>query len=307
MEHLFDKKNKNRVLKAVNSEMSYQKLAAPELHQFVQHWNYDDGIEPFKWIIQQKYLDKGTALCLYWMLQPDYFCQFKTEDEIKENLNHESYKLVKEIEEKYCSGYYQDENFSFNPKNEFLDENSNTKCIPQEMLVKSGGNIFERLDIEFAFLRKPNEKEFKAINTKISDAIKIIQISNPDFIFDQTDHAIQAIIESIEYWKKKDLGKIKIKNLSYLWMDCVHKKLGWDWVIWDWETGNNIGITNATKELTCLADTIINHTIDGFQQSSIIAGLYKDLEGANNFYDLKRDPYSGIGLLFSTDHLKFRE
>ncbi|MBS7232402.1 DUF4274 domain-containing protein [Flavobacterium psychroterrae] len=307
MEHLFDKKNKNRVLKAVNSEMSYQKLTAPELHQFVQHWNYDDGIEPFKWIIKQKYLDKGTALCLYWMLQPDYFCQFKTEDEIKENLNHESYKLVKEIEEKYCSGYYQDENFSFDPKNEFLDENSNTKCIPQEMLVKSGGNIFERLDIEFAFLRKPNEKEFKAINTKISDAIKIIQISNPDFIFDQTDHAIQAIIESIEYWKKKDLGKIKIQNLSYLWMDCVHKKLSWDWVIWDWETGNNIGITNATKELTCLADTIINHTIDGFQQSSIIAALYKDLEGANNFYDLKRDPYSGIGLLFSTDHLKFRE
>jgi hypothetical protein len=307
MEHLFDKKNKNRVLKAVNSEMSYQKLTAPELHQFVQHWNYDDGIEPFKWIIKQKYLDKGTALCLYWMLQPDYFCQFKTEDEIKENLNHESYKLVKEIEKKYCSGYYQDENFSFDPKNEFLDENSNTKCIPQEMLVKSVGNIFERIDIDFAFLRKPNEKEFKAINTKISDAIKIIQISNPDFIFDQTDHAIQAIIESIEYWKKKDFGKIKIKNLSYLWMDCVHKKLGWDWVIWDWETGNNIGITNATKELTCLADTIINHTIDGFQQSSIIASLYKDLAGANNFYDLKRDPYSGIGLLFSTDHLKFRE
>lgn len=307
MEELFNKKSKNRVLKAVNNEMSYQKLTTPELHQFVQNWNYDDGIEPFEWIIKQKYLDKGTALCLYWMLQPDYFCRFESEAEIKEDINYETYQLVKEIEQRYVSGFYTDQNFSFDPKEEFLDEYSNTKCIPREMLVKSPGIVFERQDIEFAFLRKLNEKELKTINTKIADAIKIIQISNSDFIYNQPDDAVKAIIESIEYWKEKELGKVKINNLSYLWMDSVHKKYKWDWIIWDWETGNNIGITNTTKELTCLADTIIKHTIDGFQESSIIYDLYEDLAGANNFYDLKRDPYSGIGLLFSTDHLKFRE
>lgn len=303
----FNKKNKNRVLKAVNSEMSYKKLTAPELHQFVQHWNYDDGIEPFNWIVKQKICDKGTALCLYWFLQPDYFCKFKNEDEIKEDVNYETYKLIKEIEQRYCNSFYEDENFSFNPKDEFLDENSNTRCIPKEMLEKSAGTIFERQDIEFAFLRKPNEKELKAIDAKIKDAIKTIQVSNSDFIYGGTDIAIQAIIESIEYWKGKELGKIKINNLSYLWMDCVHKQHNWDWIIWDWETGKNVGVTNATKELTCLADTIINHTIDGFMPSSIIADLYKDLEGVTNFYDLKRDPYSGIGLLFSTDHMSFRD
>ncbi len=303
----FNKKNKNRVLDAVNGEMSYQKLTAPELHQFVMHWNYDDGIEPFKWIIKQKYLDKGTALCLYWMLQPDYFCRFENEDQIKDQFNYENYKLIKEIEEKYVSGFYTDENFSFDPNEEFLDQNTNTKCIPSVMLLKSAGNVFERLDIEFAFLRKPNEKEIKSINTKIGDAVKIIQVSNPNFVYNQTDEAIKAIIESVEYWKEKDLGKIKIKNLSYLWLDCVRQKHNWEWIIWDWETGNNIGITNSTKELTCLADTIINHTIDGFQQSSIIVDLYNDLAGVTNFYDLRRDPYSGIGLLFSTDYLKFRE
>lgn len=307
MEELFNKKNKNRVLKAVNGEMSYQKLTTAKLHQFVQHWNYDDGIEPFEWIIKQKYLDKGTALCLYWMLQPDYFCKFKNEEEIKEDTNYETYQIIKEIEERYTSGFYEDKNFSFDPKQEFLDENSNTRCIPEEMQVKSPGTVFGRQDIEFAFLRKLSEKELKTINTKIADAIKIIQVSNPDFIYDQADDAVKAIIESIEYWKTKELGKIKIKNLSYLWMECIHKKYNWDWIIWDWETGNNIGVTNITKELTCLADTIINHTIDGFQQSSIISDLYKDLAGVNNFYDLKKDPYSGIGLLFSTDHLNFRE
>ncbi|PAM95670.1 hypothetical protein B4N84_06110 [Flavobacterium sp. IR1] len=305
MEEIFTKKNKNRVLKAVNHEMSYQKLTAAELHQFVQHWNYDDGIEPFKWIIKQKYLDKGTALCLYWLLQPDYFCGIQNQDQIENDINYESYQLIKEIEKNYSSGFYEDENFSFDP-NEFLDSGSNIKCIPAVMLEMSKGTIFERQDIEFAFLREPNDKELKGINTKIADAVKIIKISNPDFVYDQTDFAIQAIIESVEYWKGKDLGKLKIKNLSYLWMDCIQKKHNWDWIIWDWETGNNIGVSNGTKELTCVADTIINHTIDGFQPSKIISDLYQDLAGVNNFYDLKRDPYSGVGLLFSTDHLKFR-
>lgn len=303
----FNKKSKNRVLKAVNGEMNYKKLTAPELHQFVQHWNYDDGIAPFDWIIKQKYCDKGTALCLYWFLQPDYFCRFKNKDEIKADINYEIYLLIKEIEERYCAGFYVDENFSFNPKGEFFDEHSNIVCIPKEMLEQSAGHVFERQDIEFAFLRNPNEKELKAINTKIQTAIKIIQVSNPDFIYNEIDVAIEAIMQSVEYWKGKELGKTKIGNLSYLWMDCIQKQHHWDWIIWDWETGNNIGVTNTTKELTCLADTIINHTIDGFMPSSIIADLYKDLAGVTNFYDLKRDPYSGIGLLFSSDHLKFRE
>lgn len=303
----FNKKSKNRVLKAVNGEMTYKKLTAPELHQFVQHWNYDDGIEPFDWIIKQKNCDKGTALCLYWSLQPDYFCKFKNEDEIEAGINYKTYLLIKEIEERYCAGFYVDEIFSFNPKDEFLDEHSNTMCIPKEMLEQSAGNVFERQDIEFAFLRNPNEKELKAIDAKIQTAIKIIQVSNPDFIYSETGAAINAIMQSVEYWKGKELGKIKINNLSYLWMDCVQKQHHWNWIIWDWETGNNIGVTNATKELTCLADTIINHTIDGFMPSSIIDDLYKDLAGVSNFYDLKKDPYSGIGLLFSSDHLKFRE
>ncbi|CAA9195569.1 DUF4274 domain-containing protein [Flavobacterium collinsii] len=307
MEESFSKKNKNRVLKAVNGELSYQKLTAAEWHQFVQNWNYDDGIVPFEWIVKQKTLDKGTALCLYWMLQPDYFCRFKSEAEVKDDLYFEQYKLLKEIELRYVNSFYQDENFSFDPNKEFLDENSNVACIPSEMLLKTVGVVFERLDIEFAFLRNPNEKELKTIASKIADAVKIIQISNPDFVYDATDAAVNAIVESVEYWKTKELGKVKINYLSYLWMDCMHKKHSWDWIVWDWETGNNLGVTNTTKELTCLADTIIAHTIDGFQPTSIIFDLYKELEGVNNFYDLKRDPYSGIGLLFSTDHMKFRD
>ena len=65
------------------------------------------------------------------------------------------------------------------------------------------------------------------------------------------------IIDSVEFWKIRDLGKIKINDLSYLWLDCIHKKYEWDWIMWDWETGANFGVSNKLKSLTCLADTII--------------------------------------------------
>ena len=88
-------------------------LTADNQYRLFLNNNYDDGIAPFDWIIKQKHCDKGTALCLYWFLQPDYFCKFKNEDEIKADINYEIYLLIKEIEERYCAGFYVDENFPF--------------------------------------------------------------------------------------------------------------------------------------------------------------------------------------------------
>ncbi|WP_404477401.1 DUF4274 domain-containing protein [Sphingobacterium sp. ML3W] len=73
---LFTKKNKNNVNDAIEGEKSYKKLTSEEWHQFVQNYNYDSGNEPFEWLIKQKICDKGTALCLYWHLQPDFYCNF---------------------------------------------------------------------------------------------------------------------------------------------------------------------------------------------------------------------------------------
>jgi len=301
MEIVFTKRNKNNVCDAIEGKKSYKKLSTEEWHQFVQNYNYDDGNEPFEWLIKQKFCDKGTALCLYWYLQPDYYCGKE-----RNYAEDEDFLLIKEIEKRYLEGFYETELFSFDPKIEFLTSQTNTSCIPIEMQEKSKGIPFERLNVEYAFLRKPNEKELETISKKLKDSVSIIQKTNVSFKDNEIEKTISAIRDCVEYWKGKDVGKIKIENLSFLWLNCLRQKYNWDWIIWDWETGKKIGVSNASKSLTCLSDTIIKHTINGFQPTKIISELFNDLNGIGYMREMKRNPYGGIGLLFSTEHLKYQ-
>lgn len=304
MEITFTKRNKNNVCDAIEGKKSYKKLTAEEWHQFVQNYNYDDGNEPFEWLVKQKLCDKGTVLCLYWHLQPDYFCGKE-----KEYAEDEDFLLIKEIEKRYLEDFYETELFSFDPKIEFLTSETNISCIPKEMQEKTKGIPFERLEVEYAFLRKPNEKELETISKKLKDAIATIQKTNPSFELKDNDveKTISAIIESVKYWKGKDLSKMKIQNLSFLWLNCLRQKYNWDWIIWDWETGNEIGVSNTSKSLTCLSGAIIEHTIDGFQPTKVISELFNDLDGVECAREMKRNPYSGVGLLHSSEHLKYKE
>lgn len=308
MEITFTKKNKNNVNDAIEGKKSYKKLTSEEWHQFVQNYNYDDGNEPFEWLIRQKICDKGTALCLFWHLQPDFYCKEENVNAYSENISDDDYNLIKEIEKRFVEGFYEQELFSFDPKQEFLTSETNVSCIPKIMQEKTNGTLFERIDVEFAFLRNPDEKEVKTIDKKIKDAISILQITNPDFQHTtDVQKTITEIKNCVQHWKGKDLGKIKIENLSFLWLDCLRDKYNWTWIIWDWETGKNIGVSNKSKALTCLSNTIIKHTIDGFQPTNIISKLFNDLNGIERAIEMKQNPYSGIGLLFSSEHLKFQE
>lgn len=298
----FTKKNKNNVYNAIEKKKSYKKLTTEEWHQFVQNYNYDDDNEAFEWLIKEKICDKGTALCLYWHLQPDFYCNSKNAD-----TSNDDYNLIKEIERRFLSNFYENELFSFDPKKAFLTSKTDISCIPKIMQQKTKGVPFERMDVEFVFLRNPNKKELKLIDKKIKDAVSIIQLTNPAFQNNNIKETIVHIENSVEHWSKKDLGKIKINNLSYLWLDCLCKKYNWSWVVWDWETGKKIGATNGIRNLTCLSDTLVKHTIDGFQPISVISELFNALNGVEVISEMKKNPYSGVGLLFSSEHLKFQE
>lgn len=294
----FSKKNKNNVCDALEGKKSYQKLSPAEWHQFVQNYNYDDGNEPFLWLSKQPDLDKGTALCLYWHLSPDFFCGKESDEE--------DYLLIKEIERRFLDGFYCNEEFAFDPSAEFVTSKTKTSHIPHELLQATKGSPFDRVDVEYAFLRFPNEKETKTIAKKMENGTKIIRQIDPEFLHQNPDDTIKAIKETVDYFTCHDIGKLKIKDLSFLWLDCLCQKYNWDWVMWDWETGANYGVSNPTRALTCVQDTIIRHTIDGFQPTSIISKLYANLCGIHEIRELKKDVYSGIGLLFSSSHLKFK-
>ncbi len=301
MEITFNKRNKNNVNAALQGNKSIKKLTKEELHQFVLNYNFDDSYEPLIWLVNQKICDKGTALSLYWMLEPDFHYN-KGNTKIFE----ESYKLIKLIEEKYLTEFYETEWFSFNPKIKYVNDSSNFPSIPKIMLEPTIGVNFDRIDVEPAFLRSPTEIEINSINKNIAKAVSIIQNLYPEFELNNIpENYISHIANCVDYMKGKDLIKTKIECLSYLWLLCLIVKYDWTWVVWDWETGKNFGVTNKDKSLTCLSDTIIKHTMDGFQPTSIFHNLFNDLKGVTSLAELNNYSYTGIGLLFSTEHLKF--
>ncbi|TDQ11407.1 DUF4274 domain-containing protein [Pedobacter metabolipauper] len=292
----FNKHNKINVQKALEGSESYKNLNAEEWHQFVQHYNYDDGIGPMQWMIEQKIIDKGTVLCLYWHLQPDYYQTQETR-----NPNNPEFKLIMDIEEKYTTGFYEREQFSFNPADQFNTDHTIPPFIPGEMLEKTLGIPFDPINLSLAYLRTPNGKESNTIQKKIDEAIKIIQITNPDFTPVDCDQTIQEIANTVEYWKDKDQGKMKIKTLYYLFDDCVQQKHGWNWMVWDWETGSSIGVSHPSRKWSSIGDNIILHTNNGLKPTSFIVDFFNDLADLEGNFKDKPNPYFGIGLLMITN------
>lgn len=60
--------------KIINILMRYLKSSGlKEWNQVAVDWNCDNGLKPLRWIIEQPECDKGTALLIYWVSDPNYF------------------------------------------------------------------------------------------------------------------------------------------------------------------------------------------------------------------------------------------
>src|SRR6478735_2078171 len=61
----------------------FKKLNSTDQFYLAQNYNWDDGVEVLKWIIESKKCDKGTASLIFWSAEPDYYFE-KSHDEIAE-------------------------------------------------------------------------------------------------------------------------------------------------------------------------------------------------------------------------------
>jgi hypothetical protein len=98
-------------------------VAVPEdqkkLFAYVKKYNWDDGYTVLNYIIRNPRLDKAIALSIYWAGKPEFFTQFASRDEVPKH-SIENYDLIKEIEQKYTSGFYTESELSFDPKPETM-------------------------------------------------------------------------------------------------------------------------------------------------------------------------------------------
>lgn len=66
---------------------------APEWHGVAVNWNWDCGLEPLLWIVNQPDCDKATALTVFWMSEPFY----QIDERYREYPKDETYTLVHRI------------------------------------------------------------------------------------------------------------------------------------------------------------------------------------------------------------------
>ena len=135
--------------------IDYLKKNTPKERQLLAiDWNFDNSKEVIKWIAEQPDTDKGTALFLYWYMNPQDLKKYKDKEKCEEySWILEDYDIVETLEKNYISGFYKNQKYAFNPKNdvysgydwtegEFDEEEMKTE-IPEEMYIALEGEVLE--------------------------------------------------------------------------------------------------------------------------------------------------------------------
>lgn len=91
----------------------FEKLNSTDQYYLAENYNWDDGVEILKWIIESKKCDKGTASLIFWKSEPDYYFQ-KSESEISD-YEKDTFLLLKRIVEKFSNNEFKKSNLKYNP------------------------------------------------------------------------------------------------------------------------------------------------------------------------------------------------
>ena len=83
-----------------------------ELHYLVHIYNWDDGPEVLRWIINSEYCDRGTAAMIFWRSQPDFYTEYTQESEI--DFEDGVLTLLQNIMRNWERGFYQREQIAYN-------------------------------------------------------------------------------------------------------------------------------------------------------------------------------------------------
>jgi hypothetical protein len=301
----FTKRNKTNTSAALDGTKPLAALKPAEWHQYVQHYNFDDGVEPFAWLVDQPTLDQGTALLLYWLLQPDYWHGLTAQAAAGQD--EPAASLVTQLEQHFTGGFYTSARFAFDPAAEFVTADTKTEGIPPVMLQPTPGEPFPRLELATVFLRGPNQKEQAAISRHLTGAKTVLQQAGQAADAARPAATVEAISQAVEHFKQAGPGKVKVAELNWLWLDCLGQAYNWEWAAWDWETGASVGAVNPARTMFCNSKSLISHTLEGLLKANTIVKLFRELGGATKPKDLKDGLYTSMGLVTGAGHLPYHQ
>ncbi len=149
------------VLQVLEFNADYRQLTKPlQWHQLMLQWNWDGNLEPLWWIIQQPNCDFGTALLIFWRAGAGYYYQYPNREAlIADRINPATYDLIKQIEENYRNGFYQNQEFGYDLTTEDGDDftqdyvDQRQQVILSGMLRPSPGPMIERQSLMQSAIR----------------------------------------------------------------------------------------------------------------------------------------------------------
>jgi hypothetical protein len=123
------------------------KTESETLHEFVLHYNWDDGVAPLREIAADEQCSEATALMIFWRAQPEdyrryvYHAKKITDGEI------EVFDLIRFVLGNYLRGFYRKTEIAYDPRQDMAE----VKAIPDYMLTPSRGeetwDIYDKKEV----------------------------------------------------------------------------------------------------------------------------------------------------------------
>jgi hypothetical protein len=114
-------------------------------HLFAARSNYDGNAQALQWLIDRPDLDRATALLIYWNLGAAWFVQYASAEA---SSNEDTYRLLRQIEERYDAGFYEHGDIWFDPRHsdgghpDDYPEVPVRRPVPPAMLLPVNGNEY---------------------------------------------------------------------------------------------------------------------------------------------------------------------
>lgn len=90
-----------------------------EWHRWATSWNWGHGIDLLFWVIEQDRCDRGTALSVYYLAQPDFYARFDTIEAALKSGDGDAVDLMVAICRNWAAGLYRD--YAFEPADVALE------------------------------------------------------------------------------------------------------------------------------------------------------------------------------------------
>ncbi|RDC64355.1 DUF4274 domain-containing protein [Adhaeribacter pallidiroseus] len=138
-----ENEEQEEVIMAELYRKNFQRLETPEeLHYFMLHWNWDEGNHIPQQVVEHPLCDKGTALMVYWQLDPSFYTKYNSIEEAP-NYVREDYNLLNSLEQRLLSNDFKTSKIKFIPSSIASWESREDSKIPSILKIASEGEEFE--------------------------------------------------------------------------------------------------------------------------------------------------------------------